>query len=250
MLLATENALARTRPHLRAETHRGLGDSSAGRFFPLRDRHGRPTACEYAPDGNSDAEILEAPRRSARPCLGGSEWRNRLSATCTQPVVSLGLVPSRPCQTPPRLALEDDDGSRPISRTPKRCGFHARGARDHRGPGRSHPGGRVPEGARRHSPGRVCLMTSGRRRDERGFTLVELMLSLMLFTVGILSLSATSAVVVRMMGGARQQTIAATMAQSRLEQLRGLACSSPALTGGCPTARGSTAVWAVATPAP
>ena len=92
-------------------------------------------------------------------------------------------------------------------------------------------------------------MTSGRRRDERGFTLVELMLSLMLFTVGILSLSATSAVVVRMMGGARQQTIAATMAHSRLERLRGLACSSPALTGGSATARGITETWTVTAPA-
>src|SRR5207249_11628684 len=101
-------------------------------------------------------------------------------------------------------------------------------------------------GARRHSPGRVCLMTSGRRRDERGFTLVELMLSLMLFTVGILSLSATSAVVVSMMGGARQQTIAATMAQSRLERLRGLACSAPAFTGGSAAARGIAGVWRVA----
>ena len=91
-------------------------------------------------------------------------------------------------------------------------------------------------------------MTSGRRRDERGFTLVELMLSLMLFTVGILSLSATSAVVVRMMGGARQQTIAATMAQSRFERLRGLACSSPALTGGSATARGIAETWTVTVP--
>src|SRR5438874_3482195 len=93
MLLASENALARTRPHLRAETRRGLGDRGAGRFFPLRDRHGRPMACEYPPHGNSDAEILEAPRRAARPRLGGSEWRNRLSATCTQPVVFLGAGP-------------------------------------------------------------------------------------------------------------------------------------------------------------
>ncbi len=92
-------------------------------------------------------------------------------------------------------------------------------------------------------------MSSGHRRDVRGFTLVELMLSLMLFTVGILSLTATSAVVVRMMGGARQQTIAATMAQSRFERLRGLACSAPALTGGSATARGIAETWTVTVPA-
>ena len=92
-------------------------------------------------------------------------------------------------------------------------------------------------------------MTSGRRRETQGFTLVELLLSLMLFTVGILSLTATSAVVVRMMGGARQQTIAATMAQSRFERLRGLACSAPALTGGSATARGIAETWTVTVPA-
>jgi len=92
-------------------------------------------------------------------------------------------------------------------------------------------------------------MSSGGRHDVQGFTLVELMLSLMMFTVGILSLTATSAVVVRMMGGAREQTLVATIAQSRLERLRGLACSSAALTGGSATTRGIAEVWTVTAPA-
>jgi len=85
--------------------------------------------------------------------------------------------------------------------------------------------------------------------EERGFTLIELMLSLMLFTVGILSLGATSSIVVRTMGGAREQTLAATMAQSRFEQLRGLACSSSQLTGGSASTRGIAEKWTVTTPA-
>jgi len=87
-----------------------------------------------------------------------------------------------------------------------------------------------------------------RRRNERGFTLIELMLSLMLFTVGILSLGATSSIVVRTMGGAREQTLAAMMAQSRFERLRGLGCSSSQLAGGSASARGIAEKWTVTTP--
>lgn len=91
-------------------------------------------------------------------------------------------------------------------------------------------------------------MTRRRRGDERGFTLIELMLSLMLFTVGVLSLGATSSIVVRMMGGAREQTLAATMAQSRFEQLRSLGCTSSQLAGGSASTRGIAEKWTVTTP--
>ena len=91
-------------------------------------------------------------------------------------------------------------------------------------------------------------MTSRLRRDQRGFTLIELMLSLMLFTVGILSLGATSSIVVRTMGGAREQTLAATMAQSRFEQLRAFGCTTSGLAGGSASTRGIAEKWTVTTP--
>ncbi len=94
----------------------------------------------------------------------------------------------------------------------------------------------------------MCFVTSRPGHDRRGFTLIELMLSLMLFTVGILSLGATSAVVVRVMGGAREQTLVATMAQSRFEQLRALDCSASQLAGGSASTRGIAEKWTVTTP--
>src|ERR1051325_6929930 len=83
------------------DTNVVLGSRCAARWMLLASDHARSLTrrcgmwLASALYGNSDAEILEARRRAARPCLGGSEWRNRLSVTCTQPVVCLGLIPDR-----------------------------------------------------------------------------------------------------------------------------------------------------------
>lgn len=82
-----------------------------------------------------------------------------------------------------------------------------------------------------------------RLRSVRGFTLIELMMAMMVLTVGVLSLAATSSIVVRQIGGAQEQTVAATVAQSRLERLRGLGCSAPSLIGGSATTRGIKETW-------
>ena len=76
-----------------------------------------------------------------------------------------------------------------------------------------------------------------------GFTLVELMVAIMIFAVGMLGLAATAASVTRMMGGARRQTLAATAAQSRIERLRSSPCST--LTSGADTSRGIISTWTV-----
>ena len=76
-----------------------------------------------------------------------------------------------------------------------------------------------------------------------GFTLVELLVAMMVFAVGMLGLAATAGSVTRMMGGAKRQTIAAAVAQSRLEKLRSSPCAS--ITSGSETVRGITNVWTV-----
>ena len=81
---------------------------------------------------------------------------------------------------------------------------------------------------------------SGKRA---GFTLVELLVAMMVFAVGMLGLAATAASVTRMMGGARRQTIASTVAQARLEKLRSSPCAS--LTSGSETVRGITNTWTI-----
>ena len=79
--------------------------------------------------------------------------------------------------------------------------------------------------------------------NRAGFTLVELLVALMVFAVGMLGLAATAGSVTRMMGGAKRQTIAATVAQSRLEKLRSSPCAS--ITSGSETVRGVTNTWTV-----
>jgi type IV pilus modification protein PilV len=79
--------------------------------------------------------------------------------------------------------------------------------------------------------------------SRAGFTLVELLVAMMVFAVGMLALAATAASLTRMMGGAKRQTLAATVAQSRLEKLRSSPCAS--LTSGSETVRGITNTWTV-----
>lgn len=60
--------------------------------------------------------------------------------------------------------------------------------------------------------------TLASRRD--GFTLVEVMVAIVILSIGILGLAATAGVVVRQMTGAVHQSVAATVAYSRMEKIR------------------------------
>ena len=59
-----------------------------------------------------------------------------------------------------------------------------------------------------------------------GFTLVEMMVAVMILTVGLLGMVGTSAHVVRQVAGGREQTVAANVVQSRLEWMRTLPCAT------------------------
>ena len=76
-----------------------------------------------------------------------------------------------------------------------------------------------------------------------GFTIVELIVAIMVFSIGVLGLAATTATVARLMGSASRQTIAAAVAQSRIEKLRATSCAS--LASGSETVRGVTSTWSV-----
>lgn len=76
-----------------------------------------------------------------------------------------------------------------------------------------------------------------------GFTLVELVVSVLVLAVGLLALTGASAVVARQINGGAQLTLAATMAQSRFESMRGRDCST--LEGGASERGGIAEQWSV-----
>ena len=84
----------------------------------------------------------------------------------------------------------------------------------------------------------------GERRRRSGMSLVELIVGVVVLTVGMLGLAGVSAVVLRQMRGGANQTIAATIAQTRFESLEGKPCAS--ITSGSATQRGMTETWTVA----
>lgn len=66
-------------------------------------------------------------------------------------------------------------------------------------------------------------MTRHRRRPRAkraGFTIIEIMVAVVILSIGILGLAATAAVVTRQMTGAVHQNVAANVAYSRMERLR------------------------------
>lgn len=78
-----------------------------------------------------------------------------------------------------------------------------------------------------------------RREDKprRGATLVELMVAMLLLSVGLFSVLGTSGSVVKQLAGGRNQTVAAGIAQARLDSLTSIGCQS--LTPGNATNSGT-----------
>lgn len=85
-----------------------------------------------------------------------------------------------------------------------------------------------------------------RRLPRRGGTLIETVIAMVLLTVAIGSLLTTSGAVAREMGGGMSQTVAASVAQSRLDSLASLSCAQlSAMTSGTATTLGIGEKWSV-----
>jgi len=81
------------------------------------------------------------------------------------------------------------------------------------------------------------------RTSERGFTIVEVIVAIMVLTVGLLGLVTTAALVTRMIGQGQRSAVAGTFAAQRMERLRTAACiPAQRLPGGENLLRGSTVV--------
>ena len=81
--------------------------------------------------------------------------------------------------------------------------------------------------------------------DRRGFSLIEVVVAILILTVGVLGLAATSTVVTRQIGGGAQQNTAANLAASRFEQMRARDCTTLTSAGAAVTTSGVSELWTV-----
>jgi Tfp pilus assembly protein PilV len=84
-----------------------------------------------------------------------------------------------------------------------------------------------------------------KRRD--GITLFEILIAIIMLTVAVGGLLGSSASVARQMGGGGSQTLAASLAQARLDSLTSLSCAQLAAgaASGSTTQRGVQESWTV-----
>ena len=78
-------------------------------------------------------------------------------------------------------------------------------------------------------------------RNRSGFTVVEVMIAMLVLSIGVLAMTATATMVQRQMGSAQQQSLAAFTAQTRFEQLRSVNCQT--ITSGSGTNRTVSEAW-------
>lgn len=90
---------------------------------------------------------------------------------------------------------------------------------------------------------RAPLRPVGERRRRDGFTLVEVVVAMIILTVGLLALASGSMGVIRQMRAGNQAATAAMVAQSRMEKMRSRTCSS--LSTGTGTTSGMAESWKV-----
>ena len=93
---------------------------------------------------------------------------------------------------------------------------------------------------------RRSRLVRARGRARRGFTLIEMIIAIIVMSIGVMALAGTAGYVATQMGGGRMQTIAATMSTKIADSLSARRC--PSLVNGSQTHRGVTVTWTV-TPA-
>jgi len=86
-------------------------------------------------------------------------------------------------------------------------------------------------------------MTFHAPHRRRGFTIAECLVAVTLLAVGLLGLAGTALAVERLSGGGARRALAAALARSRMERLRGTACTARA--GGSSLTGGLAETWTV-----
>lgn len=93
----------------------------------------------------------------------------------------------------------------------------------------------------------MTARAKARLRARAGFTIVEMVVAIIVFTIGVMGLAGTAAYVARQMNGGAQQTLAATIAQSRIDSIAGTGCH--AVGSGTAVRKGISERWTVERPA-
>lgn len=83
-------------------------------------------------------------------------------------------------------------------------------------------------------------MDANRRSGEGGFTIIEVMIAVVILTVGLLGLTTTSGAVTRMIGRGQRSERGAMLAMQRMEQARVAACIPSQRINASETVRRST----------
>ena len=79
------------------------------------------------------------------------------------------------------------------------------------------------------------------RQSERGFTIIEMMIAVMVFSVGLLALASTAAVIMTTLTTTQSRSIATSVAESRFERIGATPCATRA--SGSATTRGISESW-------
>jgi prepilin-type N-terminal cleavage/methylation domain-containing protein len=91
------------------------------------------------------------------------------------------------------------------------------------------------------------------KQARAGFTIVEVLIAVMILSVGVVAMAGSSALVTRMIGRAKSDTRAAQLATQRIEMLRVIAASTnprcTALANGAATTDNVALAWTVVAPA-
>lgn len=90
---------------------------------------------------------------------------------------------------------------------------------------------------------RRAAAPSAAPRARRGFSLVELIVAMLLLSVGVLGLAGVSAYAMRQSNTAQQRNAATLVAESRMEELRSRACAN--ITSGSATTNNLAETWTV-----
>ena len=72
-------------------------------------------------------------------------------------------------------------------------------------------------------------------RDRAGFTVIEVIVAILVLTIGVLALAGTAAVVTKQMATGNRQTVASTIAQARFDSLASVDCTQLAAAGATNT---------------